>query len=429
MPLLCLATVFLVSGCRSMLSPAPEPADAGGQPMTIAVPENQIAVFVYRHANFAGGGRTHVLEVDGKPVGTLTGDNYYRLDMWPGDYEIGIARPAEEFLGQVNPATNFSRQFSLKPHLAGKAYVCRYTDGLGAGGIFLESADTFPDVLTGRSLAAALTARYTAQVTHRFGARYDGPAVRGRPHGRGTLTWPDGSVFAGVFTHGDPTPTGRFVFPDGRRYMGPTYRGRPAGRGLLMSPDGKILFAGRIANERPHGTGLRVGQNGPEFCRFEDGRDVTQTFHQLAAQALDAEDRQQITGFSRRADTIDADIQALRIRIDHLALHHNPDGVEDLLAANRRRLSELVARKHQIEKDGAAQMRAFVKQLDRSRRQRERARAEVIRQRHQAAIEKARNWCLEEFSQGRQLCICVPFAQDADQWEECREPLRPRYVY
>ena len=370
-----------------------------------------------------------MLGVDGKTIGKLTGENYFRLDMWPGEYEFSIFLPRETFLGQVHAAANFSRQITLMNHASGSAYICSYTDGMGTSGFSLKPITIFPEELVNRELTRTLTARQTAQVTHLFGARYDGPAIRSRPHGKGTLKWPDGSVYRGVFMHGEPTRTARFFFPDGRIYMGPNYRGRPAGKGLLMSAEGDILFAGRITNERPDGRGLRMGKEGPEICRYEDGRDVTKTFQQLAREAIDREDAQRMLDVSTRTANITAEIDALNQRIKILTGRHDPDRLGAAIAQAQRQIDVLERKKHRDASDLAADKEALVKALKGSRRKRERAREMSIRQQHQTVIEKERQWCLDEFAQGRQLCICAPFVENAHQWQECWQPLRQRYVY
>jgi len=71
---------------------------------------------------------------------------------------------------------------------------------------------------------------------------------------------------------------------------------------------------------------------------------------------------------------------------------------------------------------------AFVEQLRDSRFKRELSKTKEFRKLHQAKIKKERQWCEGEFIQGRDLCGCAPFAEDFNQWEECWEPLRPRFI-
>lgn len=309
-------------------------------PVAQTAPADAVTILFYRQSNYMGGGRIHILRLDDHDIGELTGDNYYRLEVWPGEYRLTVFMPAEIFLGQTHPPMSVGSRVRFEPEDAGAVFAYQYTDGMGGRGFKRRRLAASPEFLSGRSPGAHLTVRDTAQVTSYLNARYDGPAIRGRPHGLGTLTWPDGAVYKGVFEHGIATGDAKFHFPDGPIFMGVYARGRPQSPGVLMSPDGRILFAGRFVDEKPHGVGLRTGKDGPEFCIFDHGRDATETFRQLAGQILDEQ---------------------------------------------------------QLKKD------------------------------HQAAIERERSWCLEEFALGRNLCGCAPLAPDFENWRECTAPVGERH--
>jgi hypothetical protein len=302
--------------------------------------DGTVTLLFLREANYMGAGRIHILRLDDRDIGELTGDNYYRLEVWPGEYRLAVFMPTEIFFGQTRPPMNVGDTVSFKPGDAGAVFVYQFTDGVGNRGFRRRRLTASDDFLSGRSLGAHLTARDTAQVKDYLNARYDGPAIHGRPHGRGTLAWPDGAVYSGIFEHGNPTGEARFHFPDGRVFMGVFHRGRPLSPGVLMAPDGRILFAGRFIDEKPHGVGLRAGKKGPEFCIFDHGRDATASFRELAGEIMDEQ---------------------------------------------------------QLQKD------------------------------HQAAIERERAWCLEEFALGRDLCGCAPLASDFGNWRECVAPAGERH--
>jgi hypothetical protein len=313
------AWLFLYWGCAAnpdaFRKDAPQDTITPEYPIAAA---DTVTILFFRQSNYMGGGRIHILRLDDHDIGELTGDNYYRLELWPGEYRFTVFRPGD----------------------AGAVFAYQYTDGMGNRGFKRRRLTASPDFLSGRSLGAHLAARDTAQVTSYLNARYDGPAIHRRPHGRGTLTWPDGAVYRGVFEHGTATGKAEFRFPDGRIFMGAYARGRPQSPGVLMDPDGRILFAGRFVDEKPHGVGLRTGKEGPEFCIYDHGRDATESFQQLAGEILD---------------------------------------------------------KQQLETD------------------------------HQAAIERERAWCLEEFALGRNLCGCAPLAPDFENWQECAAPVGERH--
>ena len=389
---------------------------------------NTRLVFFIRHANFAGHGRTHLLKIDNKIIGPLTADNFYRLEMWPGEYHFSVFMPREEFFGQVSEPANVSRQITLASHGSDNAYICSYTDGMGSSGLSLEPITAFPADLNQRSMAKDLNARETAQVTQLHGARYDGPARNGRPHGEGTLSWTDGSAYKGTFLHGVPTRKARFLFPDGRIFMGPNEKGRPGGSGILMSGTGRILFAGTFVDEQPQGVGLRSGVNGPEFCIYDHGIDITKTFRQLAKEALDIEDQQQTNAFLNRVERITADINSLKARLNDLASRHDPDMVRHTFAKSQKKIRALEKQKKRSVMNMVTENQAYIRQLRNSRYKREIARAKAFRKSHDARVEKERQWCRDEFILERNLCACAPLADDFQQWQECWEPLRKRYI-
>lgn len=426
--------------------------------------EGRLTVYCFRHANFTGGGRTHVLEIDNNVIGPLTAGNYYRLEMWPGEYHFTISLPREEFFGQVDPPITLSRQINLIRHAAGNTYIFEYTDGMGSGGFAIQRITVIPKALSNRTLAGNLDARKTAQLTQFYDARYDGPAMNGRPHGQGTLNWPDGGIYKGIFRHGTPTREAKFYFPDGHIFMGPNYRGRPTSPGVLMSPQGHILFAGNFVNEKPHGVGMRSGPNGPEFCEYENGNDITKTFRDLAKEALDVEDQQTIDTWQpdledlsaaenqsktshqmankslevkneqatlERSDPVDGNTtekQSQKQQLTEQSVNIAPEKLHTDVVLNQQQLEALEKEKKRLELETQAEKDKFIKQLRASRYEREIAKEKVFRKLHQAKVEKERQWCREEFNQGRNLCTCAALADDFDLWQECWEPLRKRYI-
>lgn len=424
----CLMICLYFLGCQATrLSMSITPTDST-LPTCLSSPSDNVLVFFVRHANFSGGGRTHILKIDDTVIGQLTDDNYYRLEMWPGQYQFSVKLPKEELFGQISLPDNVSRQITLKHHPEGHAYICSYTDGSGSSGFSMELINKIPQYLKNRTVDKRLTARETAQVTKLFKVRYDGPAINGRPHGQGTLSWPDGSKYKGTFIHGEPTRKARFIFPDGRIFMGPNTKGRPAKTGLLMNESGEILFAGDFANEQPDGVGLRNGAQGPEFCIYENGNDITKTFRQLAKEALDIEDPQEIKAFLNRVEHIEIEIVSLKKRFSELSSRHDPDMLRKALGKYQKKIKLMEKRKRSLKYNMEADNEAFIKRLQDTRFKRELEKSEHFRKLHQEKIEKERQWCMDEFTLDRNLCYCAPFAKDFDQWEECWEPLRPRFI-
>ncbi len=426
--ILCLLALYQFQGCRSTPPAVLNSTVESMETASMASADNTILIFFIRNASFAGGGRTHYLKIDHKTIGQLTADNYYRLEMWPGEYHFSVFMPREEFFGQVSDPANVSRQIRLKPHARGNAYLCSYTDGMGSSGFSLDPITGSTDALHLRSMADNLKASDTAQVIELFGARYDGPAIHGRSHGEGTLSWPDGSVYRGTFEHGVPTRKALFYFPNGHIFMGPNHKGRPGSSGILMGTTGDILFSGRFVDELPHGTGLRNGIGGPEFCFYDQGMDITKTFRQRAKERLDIEDQQHIDDYFNRVEQISDEIEYLKKRLINIASRHDPDGVEHVIAKTRKKINALEKKKRHTVSNLAAQNESYIEQLRDTRYIREIAKTKQLRKSHNDRIEKELQWCRDEFDQGRNLCTCAPLADNFQQWQECWEPLRKRYI-
>jgi hypothetical protein len=78
------------------------------------------------------------------------------------------------------------------------------------------------------------------------GARYTGPAVKGKREGRGTIVYPDGRVIEGVFVN-NALVSGHMTSPDGIKYDGDFVNGKFDGRGRRTDSKG-ITFEGAFKN-------------------------------------------------------------------------------------------------------------------------------------------------------------------------------------
>jgi hypothetical protein len=390
----CLALGFAL-GC-ACLAPEDRPAapDAGLVGEKAAGATAQVGIYIYRKANFSGQGRTHLLQVDGRTLGTLDDQNYYHLRLWPGQYQLNVHLPTEDFFGQTKPAADKSYRLILSSRLAGRAYIVAYQDGEG-----FTRQEGQPEVVAAlvekRTLARELGAETTAHLDRFLDTRYEGPALYGQPHGEGTLIWEDGCRYQGVFDYGVLTEEGKFYFADGRVFMGQLVKGRPHNRGVLVSPEGRVLYAGLFENEKPHGKGIRMGDLGPEYCIYEHGVDVTPSINQLAEEALNAEEQK-----------LEADIAEARIRDP--GLEQLPEGPPEALAGD-------------ASEDTAAP--DLIQRLEHLRQTRDWRRVIIRRQvaaEHSAALGQERSWCADELTHGRDWCTCAPFDPQAGQWRSCK---------
>jgi hypothetical protein len=278
---------------------------------------------------------------------------------------------------------NTGYTLQLTPREVGKAIVYIYEDGQK---IRRREADKtlLASIQKERTLATALNAGQTAHVTEFFDTRYEGPEMHGKPHGRGVLYWEDSSRYEGVFHYGQLTQEGKFYFPDGRIYMGRLDKGRPKGSGVLMSAKGKVLYAGPFKDEQPNGTGIRTTGEGPAYCNFKAGVDVTPSFFDLAKAAADQEEQMELKSF--------------------YTYWPSPE----MTGADAGYLESY----HKIYQE-------LIEDLKESRKRRESAAYAKLAEAQQARIDLERSWCEKEFRQDRKWCICAPFDEQVRKWEAC----------
>jgi hypothetical protein len=103
--------------------------------------------------------------------------------------------------------------------------------------------------------------------------RFEGEMQRGKPHGRGVYSWPDGSRYEGDFQNGYRTGRGVQVWPDGARYEGEYREGNFSGNGVYTWPDGS-RYQGQFRNSNLHGQGVRTLANGDRYeGEYSEGKE------------------------------------------------------------------------------------------------------------------------------------------------------------
>lgn len=370
-----LLMTLLLAGCSALS----QKSKAEPGPEKVKAPDDKVVVYIYRLFNYSGGGRIHQLHLDQKTIGNLSRNNYYRFELWPGHYFIDIFLPAENILGLSSPAMSSGQPLIFHPWDAGHTYLFIYEDGQG---LRLEEADThaLASLQRERTLARSLSARDTARVKFFLGTRYDGPEMYGKPHGKGTLSWEDGGRYIGVFDHGQLTPEGRFHFPNGETYMGELFWGRPKGWGILMAPDDRVLYAGAFLDEKPHGEGLRMGKEGPEYCRYDQGVDITKSVFLLADEIVAKEEQEELARFISDSKKVEETMEG-----------ETPEVEEE------------------IREKGEIDYHQFVEGMKASHEMRLSATVRRLSKENQARINHEREWCQKELDQGKDWCICAPF--------------------
>ncbi len=345
-------------------------------------------VYIYREASYSGGGRPHLLKIDDQLIGPLTGDNYYRIEMWPGIYHFSVSLPRQELFGTILKSMGTGKRIRIASYQKQHILLLRYRDGMSSGNFKVQAVPAPPADLLARQLAKRLDQNVTAQTKTLYDAEYTGPATGGRAHGKGILSWADGSQLIGIFEHGEITDTATFIFPDGERFIGLFRQGRPYRQGVLLNPAGDILFAGAFTGEKPDGLGLRRHANGAEFCFYSHGVDKTKTSLQIARETIAIEHA--------------GAIQALWTPVIEIE-------------------QETGTRLEQLRREARSKQADLDASFMHNRYEHELTAVKLIRNHHQAQIDVVGQWCSQEFSFGKKPCICAPFAGDFTTWSECSE--------
>ncbi|XP_077997959.1 alsin-like isoform X2 [Glandiceps talaboti] len=92
-------------------------------------------------------------------------------------------------------------------------------------------------------------------------ATYEGMWLSGKPHGKGTMLWPDGSKYTGKFVHGLQQGNGIYTIPSPEQgkadfmYDGQWLEGKMHGAGILRYHNGNI-YEGYFKENQRHGQGM-----------------------------------------------------------------------------------------------------------------------------------------------------------------------------
>lgn len=87
-------------------------------------------------------------------------------------------------------------------------------------------------------------------VSGKLAEEYEGDYLRGRPHGKGSMTsHENGQKYTGDWVDGVPTGEGKLVLPDGTTYVGQFLNWRFEGIGELTSPDGRTIYGEWVNGE------------------------------------------------------------------------------------------------------------------------------------------------------------------------------------
>ncbi|KAH3731629.1 hypothetical protein Pelo_17544 [Pelomyxa schiedti] len=96
------------------------------------------------------------------------------------------------------------------------------------------------------------------------------PGVDGKPDGRGTLKWPDGGTYDGVWLNGDTTGRGVYKWPDGSTCEGEWLNDKRDGGGVCKGGQSRggatgamvTVYEGEWDRGKWHGVGMWKSPDG-----------------------------------------------------------------------------------------------------------------------------------------------------------------------
>lgn len=99
--------------------------------------------------------------------------------------------------------------------------------------------------------------------------KYDGEWLVGKDvrHGKGVLTWIDGSIYEGWFKHGKACEKGRMIHSGGEVYEGDWLGDKAHGFGKYMFIDGST-YEGEWSMNQHHGKGKEIRADGNNYEGF-----------------------------------------------------------------------------------------------------------------------------------------------------------------
>ena len=96
------------------------------------------------------------------------------------------------------------------------------------------------------------------------GVAYKGRFKKGRPFGKGVLTWPNGNKYEGDFVDGQQTGKGVFTWPNGNKYEGDFVNGQRTGTGVIEGSNGNT-YEGDFVNGQFTGKGVFSWADGAKY--------------------------------------------------------------------------------------------------------------------------------------------------------------------
>jgi len=173
----------------------------------------------------------------------------------------------------VSAIPNGHGEFEIvKPDGSKTSYIGNFKDGLPHG----QGKLTLPEiVITGvfseKKPGGVMT------VTPKDGRwTYEGTLSESlKPHGQGTMKYPNSAQLTTVFDNGRPGSTGQVIFPNGNTYTGQLEAGKPHGFGKITRATNGEWYEGRFRNGQWEGDGVVGDRSGRTAeVTIQNGRPV-----------------------------------------------------------------------------------------------------------------------------------------------------------
>ena len=105
---------------------------------------------------------------------------------------------------------------------------------------------------------------YGETITYKDGSTYAGDVVNGQSHGQGTLLYFTGDKYVGEFKNGKPHGQGTLTWAKGEKAVGEFKNGQPHGQVTYTEPKGD-LYVGEFRNGKQHGYGTYIFPDGSNY--------------------------------------------------------------------------------------------------------------------------------------------------------------------
>lgn len=304
--LVCTLLLFGLSACASRSSS--QGADVRNYTDEIPA-EGKAILYVFTRSFFLDAKRQHMLEFDSKAKGELTDENYYKLEVWPGDYQLAKVVAPTTFLGMFMQGFDVGRR-NIRISKPGEIYAFAFNTNGTTEFTYLKNV---LGEISQRKMAKFFSATENARVKRLGGSKgkWDGPSKGYDAHGVGTATFPGGIIYRGRVDENNLTAEGRLEYPDGSFYKGEYSTTVPEGLGLLADKDNQVIFAGQFYSGEPF-NGARIKEGKPVIAKYRNGQKLETDPAVLAEQEISKRDAKTLESVGQTSRVISNKIEQIK---------------------------------------------------------------------------------------------------------------------